>query len=83
MKPAESRALWAAGPDPLILRLATHPEIPMSYTEAYSAPISVLLQAEVLADVKDRIARRRRLLDEHARNHAANVSRRAKRGRRG
>jgi hypothetical protein len=77
MKPHESEALWASGADPLVLRIAMHPEIPMSYTEAHTAPISVLLQAEVLADTLDRIAARRRLLDEHKRAHRA-----AQKGRR-
>ena len=39
-----------------------HDEIPISYMEAHDAPISVLVQLEVMADALDRIAARRELL---------------------
>ena len=65
MKPEATAALWASGADPLVVRLAMHPHIPMSYTEAHAAPISVLLQAEILADEIDRIEERRAFLAAH------------------
>lgn len=76
MKPAAAEALWTAGADPLVVRLAMHPDIPMSYTEAHAAPISVLLQAEVIADELDRIAERRRFLAAHEAAHRAALQRR-------
>ena len=42
------------------------PDIPISYAEAYAAPISVLVQLEVLADARDRIGRRRALIEANA-----------------
>lgn len=45
------------------MRVGLHSEIPVSYAEAYHAPIDLLLQLETVADIRDRIARRRRLID--------------------
>lgn len=80
MTQAEADALWSAGADPLVVRLAMHPEIPMTYAEANAAPISLLLQCEVLADSIDRIARRRRLLEQHKAALRASAARRRRRG---
>lgn len=57
-----------------------HPDIPISYVEAHAAPISVLLQLEVIADSHDRIQRRRDFLADHERAVAAAAARR-RRGR--
>lgn len=67
MTDEEARRLEMAGADPLVYRVAMHPEIPIDYVAAHNAPISVLLQLDVLADSLDRIARRRALLEAHER----------------
>lgn len=63
MSEAEAARLWSSGADPLVVRLAMDPEIPIDYATAHEAPISVLLQLEVIADARARIARRRALID--------------------
>lgn len=67
MTAAEAERLAMAGVDPLVYRVAMHPDLPIDYVTAYDAPISVLLQLDVQADIEDRIARRRALLEAHER----------------
>lgn len=79
MKPHEREALARAGVDPLIMRLAMDPEIPISYREAHESPISELLQLEIVADVRARIRRRQEFLAAHRR--AMQAASRRRRGR--
>ena len=66
----ESRALLVAGFDDLVMNAALDPRIPMSMTEAHNAPLSLLVQADILTTAWDRIEKRKTLMRHH--NKAVN-----------
>lgn len=59
--------------DPLIWRLARHPEIPATLADLMVMPVPLIFQAEALADALDRIADRMAIEREADRQHAAAV----------
>jgi len=69
MTDAEVEGFVSAGGEGLIWRVGMHKDIPMSITEAASAPVDVLLQAEVMADHLDRVEERLRVKRIHEDAH--------------
>jgi hypothetical protein len=65
MTDGEAARVAMCGVDDLALRVGLDPRSDLTLSDAYAAPVPVLLAWEAILDARDRIDRRRRLLSAH------------------